>query len=297
MKEQVYVAWRNPNNNSWHPVGLIYLEDKVYHFVYTKGAITSGFPLFTRMRKISEYHSTELFPVFYNRIISERRPEYKDFLSWLDVKQGELSPLKLLGLTEGIKPTDHLEFFQCPVQGDDKKYKVLFILHGLQYVSKHVIQRVNELKEGERLYLVPDPQNEWHPDAMMLRTGDPIYSIGYCPRYLSRDFNKLLRNDAVNVNDVVVIVKKVNKDAPLSLRLLCQIIAPWPDDFLPCDQDEFDPILNTFCFMEDGKSDVSSIGLGIPAQFDEDFSRNGHFNDSNKILKSRRAAENLLRER
>jgi len=248
MNEQIYVAWRHPIKRSWHPVGLLYLKDNLYHFVYTKGALTSGFPLFPRMSKIGEYYSTELFPLFCNRIMSEKRPEYKNYFKWLNIKQEDASPLKMLGLTEGIKPTDHLEFFQCPVKSDDNQYKVAFMLHGLQYFPANVIQRVNELKEGESLYLVPDPQNHWDGSAIMLRTDDPVYSIGYCPRYLSQDFIKLLKNS--DVSDIKVSVKKVNKDAPLSLRLLCQIIAPWPNDFQPCDQEDFAPIIGKLGLFE-----------------------------------------------
>jgi hypothetical protein len=165
-------------------------------------------------------------------------------MKWLEIKADELSPMKMLLLTEGIKPTDYLEFFQCPIKSEDNNYDVHFIVHGLQYFPKEVLQRVNELKEGERLFLVPDPQNQWYKDAVLVRTGDPIFTIGYCPRYLSRDFKKLLNNGKVDVNDISVTVRRVNKDAPLNLRLLCQINAPWPDDFQACDQEEFDPILS-----------------------------------------------------
>jgi hypothetical protein len=262
MKEQIYVAWRDPIKNSWHPVGLLSVsENKVFHFVYTKGAVKSSFPLFPRMRKVTEYKSNELFPLFYNRMISERRPDFKNYLKWLDINRNEFSPLKMLGLTEGIKPTDHLEFFQCPIKSDDKKYKVLFMIHGLQYFPKNVIERVNELKEGERLYLVPDPQNKFDKNAMMIRTDDPVYSIGYCPRYLSRDFYKLLAKN--NVDDITVSVKKVNQDAPLNFRLLCKIVAPWPVEFQPCDQEDFEPIENAMnLFENDGNIKIPPVTLG-----------------------------------
>jgi hypothetical protein len=248
MKEQVFVAWRDPLKKSWYPVALLSVDENgIFNFVYTKGALKSNFPRFPRMDEVTEYKSKELFPLFYNRIISERRPDFKNYLKWLDINTNEFSPLKMLGLTEGIKPTDHLEFFQCPVKSNDKKYEVLFVVHGLQYFPKHVIERVNGLKEGERLYLVPDPQNKFDKNAIMLRTDDPVLPIGYCPRYLCQDFKKLLMND---INDVAVSVKKVNKDAPLNLRLLCKIMAQWPDEFRPCDQEDFEPINNMMDLSE-----------------------------------------------
>ena len=254
MNEKVYVAWRHPVNHSWHPVGYLYQKDQWYRFVYTKGALRSGFPLFPRMREFVEYRSQELFPVFHNRIISNKRPEYKNYLRWLDISNKSLDPLKNLGLTEGLKATDRLEFFQCPTRRGNNEYRVEFVLHGLEYLPKQVVERVNKLEEGERLYLIPDPQNEWDKDAMLLRTSDPVLAIGYCPRYLSRDFNKILRENNIDVNKIEVSVKRVNIDAPLNLRLLCKIVAPWPKNFQPCSDEEFQPIEKSFINRKNGIS-------------------------------------------
>jgi hypothetical protein len=249
MKERIFVAWRDPLNKSWHPVALLTVDEHgIFNFVYTKGALKSNFPRFPRMNEVTEYKSRELFPLFYNRIISERRPDFKNYLRWLDISRNEFNPLKFLTLTEGIKPTDHLEFFQCPMKSRDNKYNVSFMMHGLQYFPKRVIERVNELKYGERLYLVLDPQNQFDKYAIMIRTADPVYAIGYCPRYLTGDFYKLLNIE--NVDEISVSVKKVNKDAPLNFRLLCNIVAPWPNGFHPCDQDEYEPINNEMNLFE-----------------------------------------------
>jgi hypothetical protein len=257
MKEKIYVAWRDPINRSWHPVGLLSVnDDGTYNFVYTKGAFKCNFPFFPRMEKGKEHKSHVLFPVFDNRIISERRPDYQDYLKWLDLKRNEFSPLKMLSLTEGIKPTDHLEFFQCPARSIENKYKVTFMMHGLQYFPQNVVERVNKLKERERLFIVPDPQNKFDKNAMMIRTDDPVYSIGYCPRYLSRDFKQLLEKN--DVDKITVSVKKVNKDAPLSFRLLCEIESPWPNGFYPCDQEDFEPYENSLT-LSDNREEIESL--------------------------------------
>ena len=33
------------------------------------------------------YESAVLFPLFANRLLSKTRPEYRDFLAWLDVPE------------------------------------------------------------------------------------------------------------------------------------------------------------------------------------------------------------------
>jgi hypothetical protein len=242
ISEVIFVAWRNPLNKSWFPIARLTKEKNGdFSFVYTRGAKNSNFPFFPQMAETTEYKSKELFPLFDNRLISEKRPDFYSFLKWLDIRTNRTNKLKILALSEGKKPTDHLEFFQCPQKSSNGKYEVPFIVHGLQYFPKETISRVNELKVGERLYLCPDPQNEYDNDAILLRTGNPVWTAGYCPRYLCSDFYKLVQT---NPHDIIVSVKKVNKDAPLGFRLLCEISTTWPKGFEPCSREDFEPLVS-----------------------------------------------------
>lgn len=55
---------------------------------------------FGSLRDLHEvYESPELFPLFTNRVISKKRPEYRDFLRWLDLEDSEADPLVLLART------------------------------------------------------------------------------------------------------------------------------------------------------------------------------------------------------
>lgn len=243
MGMKLYVAWRDPEMRSWYPVGILTIDEEgLYNFVYTKGARENM--AFWRMKiEDSVYQSEELFPWLSNRMISPERPEYKDHLRWLDLDSSDsLSPLRMLAITEGIKVTDNLEFFECPSMREDGEYRSVFLVHGMRYLSKAIADRVNKLRKGEQLFLMPDIQNEWDVYAMALRTGDPVSMIGYCPRYLSPDIHDLVeRNGSVNVR---VSVKRVNADAPVNLRLVCELTTPWPDGFSPCDRAEFEPAVS-----------------------------------------------------
>jgi HIRAN domain len=96
--------------------------------------------------------------------------------------------------------------------------------------------RINTLRAGERLYLLPDPQNPHDGYALALRTDDPTTIVGYCPRYIARDFLEVLGNSP---NTVQVRVKRVNADAPIQLRLLCTLTADWPENFKPCSSEDY----------------------------------------------------------
>jgi hypothetical protein len=84
-----------------------------------------------------------------------------------------------------------------------------------------------------------DPQNPFDADALALRTVSPPVMVGYCPRYLNRDFRVLLQ---ANAHATCVHAERINCDAPLQLRLMCKIQAPWPEHFLPCSSENYEAL-------------------------------------------------------
>lgn len=234
----LYLAWQDPHSREWYPVGKLSFDGGVYRFVYTRGAILSeNFIPFGSMRNLHEvYKSPNLFPLFANRLLSKKRPEYGDFLRWLDVRDAEADPLMLLARTEGVRATDSLTVFPCPETDSEGRYVVHFFSHGLRYLPEGGRHRICKLCPSERLYLMPDPQNTHDRYAIALRTDDPVTIVGYCPRYISRDFLEVLESNPASVD---VRVKRVNADAPIQLRLLCILSAEWPNNFKPCTSDYY----------------------------------------------------------
>ncbi len=239
----LYVAWRDPKDRRWLPVGLLRFDGQSYLFMYTEGARQS--PRFTQFACMDDfttiYKSEELFPIFANRILSRKRPEYHEFLQWLDIPEDSADALTLLARTGGIRETDSLALFSCPQRGSDNTYRVQFFSHGIRHLSEATVQRISDLAPKERLYLMPDPQNPHDACALAVRTDDPIFIVGYCPRYLASDFLTVLKS--VDVDKTTVRVERVNEDAPLQLRLLCSLSAPWPDNFQPCSEQFYKPLV------------------------------------------------------
>jgi hypothetical protein len=60
---------------------------------------------------------------------------------------------------------------------------------------------------------MPDPQNPHDASALTLRTDDPVTVVGYCPRYLTKDFLFLLNSGPPDTP--TVLVDRVNGDAPI----------------------------------------------------------------------------------
>jgi hypothetical protein len=242
----LFVSWQDPIDRHWRPVGRLSFEDNHFTFVYTKGAKTAeNFLPFGRMNDLNgAYVSRELFPFFSNRILSKSRPEYKEYLEWLDVPIGKDDPLALLALTGGIRGTDSIMIFPCPEPTSDGKYVVHFFSQGLRYLKDQALEIVGSLQPGTQLFLMLDVQNEFDEMAIALRTDKPPVFVGYAPRYFASDFRQLLSSSIRK--SVKVLVERVNGSAPVQLRLLCSITSEWPKDFAPCSGELFEPLVPGF---------------------------------------------------
>jgi hypothetical protein len=236
------LAWQEPNARHWFPVGRLSFDGVKYRFVYTKGAMrSSDFMPFAQMPDLHTcYASMELFPLFKNRILSKSRPEYPSFLNWLDVSSEADEPLTLLARSGGERTTDSLRIVPYPTRSPDGLYRLSFFSHGIRYLPDSVQKCIGDLTPGDDLLLMPDPQNPFDADALALRTASPAVRVGYCPRYLNRDVRVLLQADA---HATRVLVERINRDAPLQLRLMCKIQAPWPEHFQPCSGDDYEVLV------------------------------------------------------
>jgi len=187
------------------------------------------------------YESVELFPLFANRLLSESRPEYEAFMRWSGFDSDTPpDPIIVLGVTEGIRQTDAVEVFPCPVPDADGCYLNKFFLHGIRWLPEAAVERTWKLYEGERIKLMLDLQNEHDPQAVAVRTETERMQIGYVPRYLAHDVWQLVQQ--CDINFIELQVARLNRDAPLQNRVLCRMHACWPDGFRPCSGEDFAPI-------------------------------------------------------
>jgi len=250
MKSVLYIASRQggPNAGFWSPVGRLEHEAGVYRFVYTKGAQTlQGFEPFPGMPDLQGvYESADLFPLFANRMLSRSRPEYEAFLVWGGFDPANLpDPIAVLGLTQGIRQTDSLEVFPCPMPDEHGRYLSKFFLHGVRWMHPAAHERIGQLQQGEKLGLSLEVGNEHDPDAVSVRTCDTAdrLLIGYVPRYLARDVRELC--GACHPDCIKVTVERLNAGAPLQQRVLCRMSSCWPENFTPCGSEPFQAIVET----------------------------------------------------
>lgn len=249
MSQELFIAWRAGGavQGRWGPVGRLTRLAHGYRFVYTRGAHElDGFRPFPDMPRLDAiYESEALFPLFANRLLARSRPEYDAYLAW-----GGFDPLRppdpiaVLGVTEGMRQTDSLELFPLPQPDTDGSYASRFFLHGLRWMPEAAQARTAKLEVGDRLGLMLDVSNAFDHLAVAVRTTDVSNQlmIGYVPRYLAADVRQLCASSAPD--SVELVVARVNPAAPLQHRVLCQMRAPWPQDFAPCASEAYQPVVD-----------------------------------------------------
>lgn len=252
MIQYLYIAWQANDTRRWYPIGCLTSVDSAYQFQYTFGAVKAreeaGFnllPSFPMLEAI--YEADKLFPIFANRLLPRSRPEYLDFVRWLDVSEEEESPLALLARSAGRKVTDNWVVFPCPEKDENRQYVLHFFPHGLRHMPQSSIDRAKLLKKNEQLLLMHDFQNPKDLNALMLRTAElgsgDGYNLGYIPRYLVEDVMTLLKGIPDLSQLKVVLVEKVNPPpAPIQYRVLCKLTLPWLDGFQPFAGELFQPL-------------------------------------------------------
>jgi HIRAN domain len=186
------------------------------------------------------YVSREPFPLFANRLPPTSRPDYDEFLEWLDLSGGGGDPMVLLARSGGQRETDTFEVFPRPEPSSEGRYNSIFFAHGLRYLAR-AEEAARALQPGEPLVLRADPENPHDSDALRILTTLGGVHLGFVPRYLCDDVHRL--QEAAGEDSVTVKVHRVNAPpTPVQFRLLCALDSPWPAGFRPMSSSDFEPL-------------------------------------------------------
>lgn len=231
----LFLAWQNPLNRTWFPIGRLIFDGINYQFYYIQGILAAqqqcglmSLPSFPELNLV--YRSPELFPLFANRLLRRSRPDYADFLRWLNIPSDRDNPMAMLAKSGGRRATDTLFVFPYPEADENGFYHFHFFARELLNLPPLTASRISRLQTGELLRLVGDSQDPHDRGALMLSTEDD-YLVGYCPPYLL-DLSFDLSRQSLSLIDVVV--ERINMPpAPLQFRLLCHLRVQMSQDLHP----------------------------------------------------------------
>lgn len=268
-----FLAWRAPSSRRWYPVGRLESDAGPagdgrgaraadagtagaagsYRFTYTQGARQAerdaGFAALASFPEFdARYTSATLFPLFANRLLPKSRPEYPSYFEWLAVSEAQNDPLALLARSGGQRQTDEFELYASPEPDAHGEVRLHCFVHGVRYFAA-AQEQLDRLHPGDELLLAHDFQNSFDPNAIIVRTSRPgpgeTVSLGFLPRYVAPEVHALRHAlGASNASrDLRAVVERVNPpSAPLALRLLCRVTAPWPAGYRPFADDAHQPL-------------------------------------------------------
>ena len=243
----LFLAWQDKaRTRNWFPVGRLDVGETAspYRFRYVRGAerahTETGFePLVDFPDFQKPYDSSDLFPLFKNRVLTPGRKDFDEYLRLLQLNEGA-DPIEILSVDGGYRATDSFEVFPKIERLPDGAFRCRFFLHGWRYVSESAQARLQALKPGEKLYVAIELTNPMSKLAVQIQTED-YHVIGWSPRYLVNDLVSAIAKAPGDYQAKVVQVNPV--PAPAKQRLLVELRGHWPD-YDPMTRDDFAPLVN-----------------------------------------------------
>lgn len=195
-----------------------------YEFAYigaAKRAESQGFrPLVTFPSMESVYRSTQLPPLFSNRLMSASRSDFAEHLSRLALQVDEAEPFTVLARSAGRRETDKLEVFALPRvvarNGVENTSDGVFLARGVRHIP-HAEAAVEHLQVNAPLYVMADVQNPFNPNGLALRN-ESCQLLGYVPDYLAQE---LAQRQCLPELLRVSVLRTNPHPAPVHHRLLC----------------------------------------------------------------------------
>lgn len=251
----IFLAWqaassaKDPNiARAWFPIGRLDVDASrtLYTFRYTGGALTAqqlaGFSPLDAFPQLQEvYKSGDMFPLFQNRVLSQRRPDYQQFLRRMAIDPSHVDPLDILAISEGRRETDHLEVFPKIQPQSDGRFTCRFFLHGWRHVNPLARSRIGQLNEGDLLRVAVELNNPVTGAAIQLETCDDYVMLGWAPRYFVGD---LLSAMAQSHKDICAKIIKVNPEpSPNNQRVLIELSGVLPQGVEPMSSKDYQPLV------------------------------------------------------
>ena len=241
----LFLAWQDDLSRQWFPVGRLDadVDQASYRFRYTGGAKRAqqdtGFPLLLEFPEMyREYRSQELFPLFRNRVMNRRRPDFVDYLRSLDLPE-DADSIAILSANGGSRETDSYEVFPRIEKDAGGCFRCRFVLHGSRYLKAK--ERIKHLPDREPLSVTLERDNPATGQAVVIRTTDG-HRIGSSPHYLVGDLAVAIAERPVDCRAMIV---RVNPQlVPSSHRVLIEVRGRLLADHEPMSGSDFMPLVS-----------------------------------------------------
>jgi len=238
---RLVVTWQHPVDRNIEPVGFLDYDGQHYMFGYIRHVLSvKDFrPLLGFRDLYRAYSSEELFPLFAQRVMDPRRPDYQRYVERLGLDE-EASPWEQITRSQGRRQGDTIQLLPQPTT-DGETLTYVFLVNGVRHVPdgplvldgrqvevtrEQVEAALDGVRPGDALRLAQEPGNKANPLALMVMAPAAV-PVGWVPNLMVEDMHRLMA-----LADVSVTAAHVNgPDAPWHLRLLVRLVAHGAGDF------------------------------------------------------------------
>ena len=238
---RLVVTWQHPADRNIEPVGFLDYDGQCYRFGYIRHALSvKDFRPLLGFRDLhGAYSSEDLFPLFAQRVMDPRRPDYQRYVERLGLPE-EASPWEQITRSQGRRQGDTIQLLPQPTT-DGETLTCLFLVNGVRHIPdeplvldgrpievtrEQVEAALSRLHPGDALQLVREPANKHNPLALLVMA-PAATPVGWVPNLMVEDMRKLIARA-----DVSVTAEHINgPDAPWHLRLLARLTARGAGDF------------------------------------------------------------------
>lgn len=225
---RLMVAWQHPETRQISPVGVLDIDAGRYRFRYLRRAfsVRDFCPFVGFGDRGRVYVSDELFPLFQQRVMNPRRPDYGRYIKSLNLT-ADTTPWEQLAKSGGRRAGDTIQLFPEPVVRADGSSECSFLVHGVRHIQQGynpvVGRQIEDLRKGDLLDLLPQPDNEMNPRALLISTlkGD---LLGWVPDLLLDYVHALRETGSVELR----VEHSNGVNTPYHFRLIARIEGRMP---------------------------------------------------------------------
>ena len=238
---RLVVTWQHPTERTISPVGMLSFDGHSYQFHYLRHALqVSGFRPFLGFPDLyGQYESDTLFPLFAQRAMTPRRPDFTRWVERLGLLD-DASPWEQITRSGGHRQGDTIQLFPVPTIADGR-LECDFLVHGIRHIAdrptavagapvtltrEQLEQHLAELGPGDQLQLQDEPTNTVNPLAILTATGDNS-PLGWVPDLLVEELHRIPNHQQARVTAIAVN----GAEAGWHLRLLAHLSVPVPVGF------------------------------------------------------------------
>lgn len=203
--DRLLVSRQDPVTRRYHRVGELQRADGEFVFTYDRG-VTRALPGLPLAR---EHRSSDMFPVFAERVMSPLRSDHRDLLGSLGL-EGDSEPFEVLAVSGGRRVGDSVEVTPLPAPGPAR---IPFLVHGIRHRSQFERAHIDGLVPGSVLALEPEPHNPISSRALIVSHDGVV--LGYVPDPLLH-----VVHDVMTHPHRLTVVRVNPREAGYHLRLL-----------------------------------------------------------------------------